>query len=257
MTQSPPNLIRFVRRTAEGVQRPPIFEADDGHEYVLKLDTADADFPAAELVAANLALSLGVSLPAFRVLTASDVLIDLLQGTGDPDLAEFCESFKRGAGTAFGSRYLSGAPVKWHDRMRRTVDGADATLCRLLVFDAYIENGDRTSATNPNLLVSNGRLYAIDHGQSLPSVQGIGGKSFPYAFDSHLSWPIAQESANLLEDPIISVETLPDSAIDAAVSAVPASWWTAAGRADAVRNALRRRRDQLPATIRQLMERLR
>jgi hypothetical protein len=43
-----PSLRRFIRRALEGIQRPPIFEADDGHEYVLKLDSLDRDFPAAE-----------------------------------------------------------------------------------------------------------------------------------------------------------------------------------------------------------------
>ena len=47
-----PSLLRFNRRTNEGMQRPPIIEADDGHAYVLRLDTADPDFPTAELVAA-------------------------------------------------------------------------------------------------------------------------------------------------------------------------------------------------------------
>jgi hypothetical protein len=105
--------------------------------------------------------------------------------------------------------------------------------------------------------VSNNRLFAIDHGQSLPSVQGISGKSLPYPFDSHLGWPTAQERPDLLEGPIADLAALPDGAIDAAIDAVPPAWWTAGGRADTVRLALRRRRDQLPDTLLQLAERLR
>jgi hypothetical protein len=63
-------------------------------------------------------------------------------------------------------------------------------MARLLVFDAFIENMDRTSSLNPNLLISNGRMYAIDHGQSLPSVQGITGKILDYPLDSHIGWAI-------------------------------------------------------------------
>src|SRR5690606_34757559 len=115
-------------------------------------------------------------------------------------------------------------------------------LSRLLVFDAFIENIDRTSATNPNLLVSNGVLFAIDHGQSLPSVQGATGKSLRFPFDSHLGWTAVQEQPALLAEPTALVGRLEDATIDAAVGAVPASWWNAPDRAERVRQALRRRR---------------
>lgn len=251
---SQPELLRYVRRAEEGMQRPPIFEADDGHAYVLKLDIADRDFPAAELVAAGLATAFGVPLPPYRVPTASDVLVELLRSTGDADLREFGDSFARQGGRCFGSRYLPGVTVKWDASLRRRVDDADALLARLLVFDAFIENGDRSAAHNPNLLVSNGRLFAIDHGQALPSVQGISGKSLPFPFDSHLGWSIVVEQAHLLEEPVDALRRLADDAIDAAVGAVPAPWWREADRPDRVRQALRVRRDQLPATILQIME---
>lgn len=99
-----PALRRFVRRTTEGMQRPPIFEADDSFEYVLKLDTADRDFPAAELVAAGLARAFGVPVAPFAVLAAPELLIRSFLATGDPDLVEFGESFKRTGSTCFGSR---------------------------------------------------------------------------------------------------------------------------------------------------------
>lgn len=145
-----PSLRRFVCRTLEGMQRPPVFEADDGHGYVLKLDTADRDFPAAELVAAGLATAFAMPLPAYRVLQAPEVLIQAYIATGDPDHVEFAESFRRRGGTCFGSRYLSGVTVKWERRLRGKVEEADRVLARLLVFDAFIENGDRSSESNPN-----------------------------------------------------------------------------------------------------------
>lgn len=239
------------------MQRPPIFEADDGFEYVLKLDTADADFPAAELVGAGLAMMFNVPLPTFAVLTAPDALTGAFLATGDADHVEFAESFQRRGGCCFGSRYLPGMTVKWEARLRRKVEDADRLLARLLVFDAFIENGDRSAASNPNLLVSNGRLFAIDHGQSLPSVQGITGKSLLFPFDSHLGWTTVVEQPRLLDVPIAALRRLSDAAIDGAVDAVPAAWWTAQGRADAVRVALRQRRDDLPGTLDRLSERLR
>lgn len=108
MPESPPTTLRrFNRRTNEGMQRPPIFEADDGHDYVLKLDTADVDFPAAELVAAGLAVAFEVPLPAFRVLSAPPALVQAFTATRDPDHVEFAESFERRGGCCFGSRYLA------------------------------------------------------------------------------------------------------------------------------------------------------
>jgi hypothetical protein len=249
-----PELIRFLRRATEGVQRPPIFEADDGHTYVLKLDTMDRDFPAAELVGAGLAGALTVPSPPYRVLRASGLLVDVLMSTGDPDLREFGESFARTGGLCFGSRYLPGVTVKWDVALRHRVNGADGILARLLVFDAFIENGDRSSAHNPNLLVSNGAVFAIDHGQALPSVQGIFSKTLPYPFDSHLGWPTVLEQPHLLERPLADLRALPGDAIDAAVGAVPAGWRPDADRPARVRAALRVRRDHLPATILSILE---
>ena len=251
-----PQLRRFIRRAVEGMQRPPIFEADDGHEYVLKLDSLDPDFPAAELVGAHLVEAFGVPQPPFEVLEVPPVLAEVFTETGDTDLSEFGASFQRLGLRCFGSRYLPGAICKWTPALRPQVASCDALLVRLLVIDAFIENGDRSSATNPNLLVCNGRLYAIDHGQALPAVQGITGKRLPFAFDSHLAWGVLQERPHLLETPVADLRGLPDEAIRAAVEAVPLAWWTDPNRPQLVINDLCSRRDALPATLDQLRERL-
>lgn len=253
---SRPHLTRFIRRAVEGMQRPPIFEADDGHEYVLKLDTLDPDFPAAELVGAMLGRAFDVPQPQFLVLNAPKALVDLLASTGDADLAEFAASFARQGGLVFGSRWLGGVTQKWTAAMRGIVADADVSLARLLVFDAFIENGDRSSATNPNLLVSNGQIYAIDHGQALPAVQGIHGKRLPYPFDSHLAWSVVRERPYLLDEPTAALRRLSDGAIQEAVAAVPAPWWTDAARPPLVVDELRVRRDILPGILEKLKESL-
>ncbi len=58
------------------MQRPPIFEASDDNEYVLKLDTADPSFAVAEVVAAVLAGALDVPIPDFALLDVPDVLTE-------------------------------------------------------------------------------------------------------------------------------------------------------------------------------------
>lgn len=256
MTDRPPSLRRFVRRAVEGMQRPPLFEADDGHTWVLKLSTLDRDFPVAELVAAHLARALDVPMPAFAVLDVPPALAEFFAATGDPDLVEFVASFEELGMQVFGSRWLDGVVQKWTPAYRAHVDQADALLARLLVFDAFIENPDRSSASNPNLLVSSGRLFAIDHGQALPAAQGITGKRLPYAFDSHLAWDVIRERPHLLGPEVDALTALPDRAIRAAVDAVPAPWWTDPARATIVVDDLIARRDTLPATLRQIQERL-
>jgi hypothetical protein len=253
---SPPQLRRFVRRTLEGMQRPPIFEADDRHEYVLKLDSHDRDFPAAELVAAHLAVAFGVPLPPFAVLDAPALLTAALSGSGDSDCTEFAESFTRLGGSCFGSRHLGAATTRWTAASHHIFEGADAILGRLLVFDAFIENADRSSATNPNLLVNGGRLYAIDHGQGLPGVQGLTGKKLPFPFDSHISWDSIRQRPSLLDQPIQDLRDLGEDAIHSAIEAVPEEWWTAPDRARAARADLLSHRDALPATLETLRKRL-
>jgi hypothetical protein len=255
-TREAPALRRFVRRAVEGMQRPPIFEADDESMYVLKLDTMDRDFPAAELVGAMLARAFDVPQPRFEVLRVPDFLVEFMVSTEDPDLAEFAASFTRLGHTCFGSRYLGGVLQKWTATLRAVVPHSDRLLAHLLVFDAFIENGDRTSVTNPNLLVSNARLYAIDHGQALPSVQGVRGKRLPYAFDSHIAWNVVREQPALLDAPVAALRLLSDAAITEAVRAVPPAWWTETGRDEHVIRDLCARRDALPAILLALKDQL-
>ena len=61
------------------MQRPPIFEADDGNLYVLKLDSMDPDFPVSELISAGLASHFGVLIPPFDVLYVPEALCDAME----------------------------------------------------------------------------------------------------------------------------------------------------------------------------------
>ena len=131
MTEAAPSLRRFIRRAVEGMQRPPLFEADDGGTWVLKLSSLDRDFPVAELVAAHLARALDVPMPAFAVLDVPPALTAVFAATGDPDLAEFAASFDELGGQVFGSRWLDGVVQKWTPALRPHVDQADVLLTRV------------------------------------------------------------------------------------------------------------------------------
>lgn len=227
-----PALRRYIRRMLEGAHRPPLFEADDGHQYVLKLDTLDADFPVVELVAAHLAAALAVPLPAFVVAEAPPGLTGALKASGDPDLLEFAAAFERREGTCFGSRCLAGPTTRWTMATSAVDPQAAATLARVLVFDTFIENIDRTSASNPNLLISSGRVVAIDHNQALPVLQGATGKRLRFPVESHIAWPTVQADPHLLKAPIADLRALDPAAVRAAVAAVPACWWADPARAE-------------------------
>ncbi|MEQ1564036.1 MAG: HipA family kinase [Myxococcota bacterium] len=252
MSPEPPVLQRFVRRTREGVQRPPVFEASDGYEYVLKLDEHDPDFPIAEVVAASLAPSLSVPVPSFERLGCPDPLLDALRATGDGELGSFAASFERLGGICFGSRYLPPPVQKWRTSLRSLVADCDDVLLRVFLFDAFVENLDRTSEHNPNLLVSEGALYAIDHGQALPAIKGLPSWPFPYA--SHIAWPLVERAPAAVLPHLDRLRGLPDADIAAAVAAVPPPWWRGTpARADHVRGSLIARRAALADTLEKLM----
>lgn len=246
---------RFVRRTERGAQRPPVFETADGVEYVIKLDQDAPDFPAAELVAAELAVSFEVPVPEFAVIDCPAELLVAMTASGDDEFIGFSESFRRCGACCFGSRYLPEPVATWRRTLRGQVAGVDQTLARVLVFDGFIENLDRSAELNPNLLVSRGELFAIDHGQALASVHGV--ESMPYNFDGHIAWEVVERNLELLGEPIEDLRNLPDAAIEAAVAAVPGPWWSDQGRPDLVVRSLLKRRNELPGILRGLMERLR
>ncbi len=109
---------------------------------------------------------------------------------------------------------------------------------------------------NPNLLVSRSELYAIDHGQALPAVQGVRSRmAYPYA--GHIAWPVVERMASSMKEHTDLLRALSDKDIDHAVDSVPARWWTSVNRPDFAREALRDRRNLLPDTLDELMERLR
>ncbi|MBK7755208.1 MAG: hypothetical protein IPI35_02085 [Deltaproteobacteria bacterium] len=168
MTSPRIKLLRVERRMVEGAHRPPLVLASDGHRYVLKLGSQDPDFPVSELIAAGLGSRLGVPMPAYAVLEAEPGLLNLLEALGDDDALELLGALKTSGGACFGSRLLPNPLTRWTPGLHRALKLDDGVLAKILAFDALIENGDRRNAHNPNMLVSNGAIWAIDHGQSLP-----------------------------------------------------------------------------------------
>lgn len=187
------------------------------------------------------------------MLEAPAPLIAVARATGDKDHVAFADSWERLGGLAFGSRYLPGVVEKWRMNRRTSIAGLDRALVRVLVFDAFIEHMDRSAAHNPNLLVANGVLYAIDHGQGFPSVHGSR-SGFAYNYNSHIAWPVLVERRDLLEEALAPLMALRTDAIDAAIAAVPPLWWPTPTAAQATRAALVARLDVVPRELRDRME---
>ena len=149
---------RYVTPLREGGSLPAIVEADDDGLYVLKFRGAGQGPRAliAELVAGEIARALQLPVP------------DLVFAKLDPDLArtepdpEIFALIRASGGLNLALDYLPGAVM-----FDPLVNKPDADVAsRLVWFDAYVSNVDRT-ARNPNLLVWHRKLWLIDHGASL------------------------------------------------------------------------------------------
>src|SRR5690242_10742795 len=143
------NATRYVTPLREGGSLPAIVEADDDGLYVLKFRGAGQGPRAliAELVAGEIARALQLPVP------------DLVFAELDPDLArtepdpEIFALIRASAGLNLALDYLPGAVM-----FDPLVNKPDADVAsRLVWFDAYVSNVDRT-ARNPNLLIWHRRL---------------------------------------------------------------------------------------------------
>jgi hypothetical protein len=234
---------RLIRRMTEGAHRPPLVLASDGHRYVLKLGQLDADFPACELLASRLATVMGVRTPEIALVEIPGLA--LVAAKDNPDWADLHAGHR--GGLCFGSRFLGDALLRWTSDLADVTNGLPDAAVGLLAFDLLIENHDRKHGRNPNVLWVEGEIVAIDHGQSLPSVQGVSGGPGEQDLTAHVTWPVVK--AERARFPAWADRLPDDAGIDAAVNDVPLAWWQPPERAGAVRAALRRRRDEVRAIL--------
>ena len=178
MTLELVQVTRYVTPLREGGSLPGIVEADDLGTYVCKFRGAGQGLRVlvAEVVVAGLARALDVPTP-------DQVVLDL-----DPQLAryeadeEVQDLLNASAGHNLGIDFLPGA---FGYDVSATPDAELAG--RILWLDSLTANVDR-SWRNPNLLVWNGVVYAIDHGASLyfhHSWPGGGGSPERFAAQSY------------------------------------------------------------------------
>lgn len=150
---------RYLQPLREGGSLPAVVDTEDGM-FVVKFCGAGQGPRAliAEIVVGSCAGVLGLRVPDLA-------LVDIPPGFGadqrDPEIRELLHASQ---GVNVGLRYLDGA---FNFDTLAAGDLVEPGFAdRLVWLDAYVTNPDRTPR-NPNLLVSERRLWLIDHGSAL------------------------------------------------------------------------------------------
>jgi hypothetical protein len=211
---------RYVLPFREGGSVPALLEGDDLGLYVVKLRGAGQGAKAliAELVSGELARAAGLTVPEIVFVD-----LDAALAESEPD-PEICLPLEASAGLNLGLDYLPGSIT--FDPVAGPAPDTQ-TASRLVLFDAFVANVDRTPR-NPNLLSWHSRLWLIDHGASLYFHHGwraanvLDGSRDPFAeVRQHVLLPWASglgEAASHLG------ATLTGEAIESVVRQIPASW---------------------------------
>jgi hypothetical protein len=219
---------RYVLPFHEGSSLPALMEADDDGLYVVKLRGAGQGPKAliAELLAGELARAVGLAVPEIVLVELSRAL-----GSAEPD-PEIAELLERSAGQNLGLDYLPGS-ITFDPVVGPAPDAATAS--RIVLFDAFVTNIDRT-AKNPNLLVWHERIRLIDHGAALYFHHGWGPRdpldgsrdAFPLV-SRHVLLPWA---SGLLEAAAHLDAVLTRELVERVVAQIPSSWLDEGGFAD-------------------------
>ena len=151
---------RYVVPLREGGSLPAVVDTDADGSFVVKFRGAGQGPRAlvAEALVALIAQALGLSVPRPAVVELEDGF-----GRSEPD-PEIQDILRGSVGANFGLEFLHGAlafdPAVDADLL------SPETAADIVWLDAYVTNVDRT-ARNTNLLVSEQRVWLIDHGASL------------------------------------------------------------------------------------------
>lgn len=208
-------LTRYILPLREGGSLPGLGEADDGFRYAVKM--LGSGHGRKSLIAEFLG---GMLAKAFKFSVPEIVLLELdsLFGITEPDY-EVQQLLRKSEGLNVGLHFLDRA-LTYEPSINR-ID--ELTASKIVWFDAFIENIDR-SRMNPNMMMWNNGLWLIDHGSSFyfqhtdKSIEQAALDPFPY-INKHVLLPQAtrlEEADRLMRQAITPrtiakiVEQLPD-----------------------------------------------
>lgn len=154
------NITEIVRRSAQGVSLPFLCRASDNHLYWVKGAMVGKKSLCCELISGYIARVLQLPIPEFGLFFVTEGLINdsLIEGVNE-----------LGHGIVFGSRHFDGAQELTYENALHAIKKNSELCCKVLVFDWWINNGDRIlgeNAGNPNILWSaeENVMKIIDHG---------------------------------------------------------------------------------------------
>lgn len=208
---------RYLAPLREGGSLPGIMEADDLGTYVCKFRGAGQGLRVlvAEVIAGELARGLGFLTPR---LVALDVDAAIARYEADEEVQDLLTA---SLGLNLGVDFLPGS-----FGFDSTVPVTDDFAARLLWFDAFIANVDR-SWRNPNLLVWHGDVWLIDHGASLYFHHAwAGGLTDPQRFAAQ-PWDrsdhvCSDSDARAVDDAMTAAVT--DELLASVVALIPDEW---------------------------------
>ena len=151
---------RYVVPLREGGSLPAVVEMSGGELYVVKFRGAGQGAKAliAEVIVGGLARAMGLPVPDLAVVDLGEAF-----GRAEPD-PKIQDILAGSRGLNLGMRYLPGA-LNFDERAAG--DLVPTRLAEDLVWlDAWVTNPDRTHK-NPNLMVLDDQVWAIDHGAAL------------------------------------------------------------------------------------------
>jgi hypothetical protein len=210
---------RYVTPLREGGSLPALVEADDDGMYVLKFRGAGQGPKSlvAELVGGAIGRALGLPVPE---IVFAELDHDLSRTEPDHEISALIRS---SAGLNLAVDYLPGSVA--YDPLVMRLD--NDLLSRIVWFDAYISNVDRT-ARNPNMLIWHRKLWLIDHGAALYFHHTEGWETDPTRphdvfalIKNHLLLHKARSLADIDEE---MARVLTPGTVQQIVDLVPGSW---------------------------------
>jgi hypothetical protein len=164
---------------SRGSTTPSLFVAQDGREWVVKPCGRTFRDGLVEVISSRLAVQFGIATPPTDLFDVSEGLLAAM-GAVDDDLRALAQAFERGGRMAFGSLLCPG--VDWVSG-QHLAGGEREKLGNMWIFDQWIANADRRP-DNPNLILSDRRLLAIDHAQGLPWLNAEAPRPAPHVRDA-------------------------------------------------------------------------